>query len=271
MRHRHRHRSRLAPLVAAALAFASTFDGEDARADLCLPDRPLTPGCQLAPPGYPPQVPPQEEAAFRARVLADYYAANGPAAYRAQLAARYEQQRQAFIAATEAARPPDIPVRFPTFEAFSGFRLNVDLARKHLDYAQAGPQVGFALRIDKTFAVELPVSLMQSWGAFGRWATIGTAPSLLVGIQSPDTFVYLRGGPEALVPTGASGAAPNVLLGGNLGFGFLGYIAKLGNGGFVGLSFDIVVGCRGGIGGPSSSLDTPRCSVDSVAGIRLGY
>lgn len=258
--------SALAALVTIAFALVASAP---ARADLCLPDRPPTPGCQLAPPGRAPVVPPQEEAAYRAKVLADYNASNGPERYRRALEAKNEERRRAFIDAAEAARPADVPVRFPTIEALSGFRLGLDLARK--SYTQAGPEVGLAYRLDGTFAIELPVALLRTWGDLGEWGTFGTAPALVVGASFKTGMIYARGGPDILVPTGASGVAPNAMVGANLGFGLLFFIAPIGDGGFTSLGYDLRFVCRGGIGGPSSVLDAPRCGVDAVLGLRLAY
>lgn len=248
---------------------ATLAEAGPARAELCLPDRPPTPGCTLAPPGYAPTVSPAEDAAYRAKVAAEYDAAHGPAVYRAELAARAEQQRRAFMDAAEAARPADVPVRFPTWEAFSGFRLGLDFARK--SYIQAGPEVGLAYRLDRTFAIELPVTLLRTWGELGEWGTFGAAPSLVVGLHTKTGIFYLRGGPDVLVPTGASGVAPNALVGANAGFGFLIFFAPLGDGGFAALGYDARLVCRGGIGGASSVLDAPRCGFDSVIGARIAY
>lgn len=255
--------------LAAGTLLAALLAAGPARADLCLPDRPPTPGCMLAPPGYAPAVPPAEEAAYRAKVEAYYNAAHGPDVYRAQYAARAEQQRRAFMDAAEAARPADVPVRFPTWEAFSGFRLGLDFARKN--YTQAGPEIGLAYRLDSTFAIELPVTLLRTWGDLGEWGTFGAAPSLVVGIHVKTGIFFLRGGPDVLVPTGASGVAPNALVGANVGFGFLLFFAPLGDGGFAALGYDARLVCRGGIGGPPSVLDAPRCGFDSVIGVRIAY
>jgi hypothetical protein len=240
-----------------------------AHADLCLPDRPPTPGCQLAPPGIAPQVSPQEEAAYRSRVEVDYKNANGPSVYRAALAARAEEQRRAFLQAAEAARPSDVPVRFPTWEAFSGFRLGLDLARKN--YTQVGPEVGFGYRLDEHFAIELPVALLRTSSGLGEWGTVGLAPSLVVGVHAKTAFIGLRGGPDVLLPSGSSGAAPTALVGANVGVSLLFMLAPLGDGGFVAIGYDSRLACRGGIGGPSSVLDAPRCGLDSVLGVRIAY
>jgi hypothetical protein len=263
-------RSALASLAFALASLAALLAAGRARAaDLCLPDRPPTPGCQLAPPGTPPRVSPEEEAAYRAKAAADYDAANGPAVYRARLAERAEEQRRAFLQAAEAARPADVRVRLPTFEAFSGFRLGLDLARK--DYVQVGPEVGLAYRIDRTFAIELPVSLLRTSSELGEWGMVGAAPSLTVGVHAKNVILFLRGGPDVLVPTGASGAAPNALVGANAGVGFLFLLASVGDGGFAAIGYDGRLACRAGVGGPSSVLDAPRCGFDIILGVRLAY
>jgi hypothetical protein len=250
-------------------SLAALLASGSARADLCLPDRPPIPGCQLAPPGTPPRVSPEEEAAYRAKAAADYDAANGPAVYRAHLAARAEEQRSAFLRAAEAARPADVRVRLPTFEAFSGFRLGLDFERKN--YVQVGPEVGLAYRIDTTFAIELPIALLRTSSELGEWGTFGVAPALTVGVHAKSLILFLRGGPDVLVPTGASGAAPNALVGANVGVGFLALVASVGDGGFAAIGYDVRLACRGGVGGPSSVLDAPRCGFDTILGVRIAY
>jgi hypothetical protein len=262
-------RPRAFAIAVGLAALAALLSSGRARADLCLPDRPPTPGCQLAPPGTPPRVSPEEEAAYRARVAADYPAAHGPAVYRARLADRAEEQRLAFLRAAEAARPADVRVRLPTFEAFSGFRLGLDFERKN--YVQVGPEVGLAYRIDTTFAIELPIALLRTSSELGEWGTVGVAPSLTVGVHAKNLILFLRGGPDVLVPTGASGAAPNALVGANVGLGFLALFASIGDGGFAAIGYDGRLACRGGVGGPSSVLDAPRCGFDTILGVRIAY
>jgi hypothetical protein len=138
-------------------------------------------------------VTPQEIAAYRSKVGAEYRSKNGRAAYQRAWLERDERDRQAWTQRAEDARPGDIPVGFPTIEASAGFRLGQDLARKTMGHA--GPEVGLTVRLDRRFALELPVALMQTWtGNLGHWATIATSPSLIVSSTKKGGIVYARRG-----------------------------------------------------------------------------
>lgn len=238
--------------------------------NLCNPAAPPTPGCQLAPPGQPPIVSPQEVDAYRTKVAADYRRAHGPELYQRAWIERDARDQQAWRQRAEGARPGDIPVRFPTVEASAGFRIGQDLGRRSIGHA--GPEIGLTLRFDQRFAVELPVALMQTWaGDLGHWATIATNPSLIVSTTNKNGIVYARGGPDILIPRGASGVAPNAMIGGHIGFGAIGFVASLPNDGYVGVGFDYRIALRGGVGGPESVLDAPRFGLDGLLILRIAY
>jgi hypothetical protein len=232
-----------------------------------MPGRLPTPGCQYAPPGRPPTVTPQDEAAYRSRVEADYLAAHGAETYRQAQLEQDERRRQEWIARAEAARPADVPVRFPTVESSAGFRFG-SVTRK--SYGHAGPEVGFTFRFDQHFAIDIPIALMQTWsGTLGHWATIASSPAFVAGLTGKGGIVYVRGGPDVLVPRGASGRAPNMMIGGHLGFGALGFAASLPNYGYVGAGFEFRAAVRGGAFGPESALDAPRAGVDGLFILRI--
>jgi len=263
-----RHLSFLVGLFVALAALPASA-AEPPPPILCSPGQPPVPGCQLAPPGEPPPVSEAEIAAYRSRVLADFNARNGPQLYQRALERRDETRRQEWLLRAEAARPGDIPVRFPTVEAIAGFRVGT-VARK--SYGHAGPEVGFAFRFNRHFGFEIPIALMQTWsGSLGHWATIASSPAFVASYVTKDSIVYARGGPDILVPRGASGMAPNTMIGGHLGFGTLFFVATLPNYGHVALGFDLRGALRGGAGGPDSLLDTPRFGIDGTVVIRLAY
>lgn len=248
--------------------------GDGSGPNLCIPGQPFAPGCLLAPPGQPPPVSPEEVAAHRARVEAEYRAKNGPSAYDSALRRRDEQYRQAWLARANDARPAAIPVRFPLIEATAAFRVgSVGVGSKLGEsYGHAGPEVGFAFRFDRTFAIEVPVALMQTWaGALGHWATVATSPALVVGVTWKGGIGYLRAGPDILVPRGASGVAPDALVGAHVGYGVIGFVASLPNDGYVGIGFDARFSLRGGVGGPESVLDAPRIGFDGALVLRVAF
>ncbi|MBX3261128.1 MAG: hypothetical protein KIS78_13360 [Labilithrix sp.] len=256
------------PLIVGITLTARAAAAQPLEPNLCMPDRPLTPGCQYAPPGRPPVVTPQEQAAYRARVEADYFAKNGPSAYDAALRQKDEERHRAWVSRAEAARPADIPVRFPLVEPSAGFRIGT-VQRK--SYGHAGPEVGLTFRFNRYFAVDVPIALMQTWaGSLGRWATFAASPAFVASLASKSSIVYARGGPDVLVPSGASGFAPNTMIGGHLGFGLVGFAASLPNYGYVGLGYELRASLRGGVGGPSSLLDVPRLGADGVFFLRIG-
>ncbi|MBX3213492.1 MAG: hypothetical protein KF850_15750 [Labilithrix sp.] len=261
---------RLAPSIVIVVLLVATRSAaaQPDEPNLCMPDRPLTPGCRYAPAGRPPVVTPQEQAAYRARIEADYLAKHGPGAYDAALRQKDAQRHQAWVARAEAARPADIPVRFPLVEPSAGFRIGT-VQRK--SYGHAGPEVGLAFRFNQHFAIDVPVALMQTWaGSLGRWATFAASPAFVASLTSKDAIVYARGGPDILVPSGASGFAPNAMIGGHLGFGLIGFAASLPNYGYVGVGYELRASLRGGVGGPSSLLDVPRLGADGVLFLRIG-
>ncbi len=223
----------------------------------------------LAPPGQPPVVSPQEIEAYRKRTDAEYLAKNGPDAYRRAAEQQEVSNRAQWLARAEAARPPAIPVRFPTIEPTAGFRAGV-VARK--DYGHVGPEVGLTVRFDERFAFDLPVALMQTYaGSLGQWATIGASPSFIVSQVFRGGLLYARIGPDVLIPRGASGAAPNMMIGGHIGGGVIGHITSLPNYGYVGVGVDMRYSLRGGVGGPESLLDAPRFGVDLLVTLRVAF
>jgi hypothetical protein len=114
---------------------------------------------------------------------------------------------------------------------------------------------------------------MQTWTrVYGTWGTIGVSPSFVLTTKRWATGpLYLRAGPDLLVPSGARGPMPAVMLGGHVGYGLFVVVASLPNYGYVGFGFDQRFAVRAGVGGPASPLDLVQLGFDVVGLMRVGF
>ena len=225
-------------------------------------DRPI-------PPGNPPPLTPALEQQTRARIDAEDRPKLGPQAWQRGISQVDDSRRAAWQQRSEDARPAEVPARTPFIETGGALRFGA-IAECKCGYYGAEVAVGY--RLGPWFSLELPVGLLHGARVGSpSWSMLSARPAFALTAFGKSGFLYARIGPDILVPVDTGLPLPEAMVGGFIAVGGVLYLASIGDGGYVGIGYDVGGALRGSIASKNTPLDNVRAAIDTTVGFRVGF